>query len=523
MKELTSYVYEFEELIRGNFLYIDKTEYVWKLLQPSRAGYFLSRPRRFGKSLLVSTLKAAFEGRRELFKGLALYDKPYDWKPYPVVHLDLGDCSIHNEPDLREYLVLKLRDVARKHGLDDAMIKPSLLASSFSMLIERLSLSQSSPVAILIDEYDKPILENITRQEEIAAIRDTLADFYSPLKTQQEHERFVMLTGVSKFCHVSIFSKLNNLTDITMDARFATMLGYTQEEFEANFAEHLARTEARQTLPHGEYLAEIKRWYDGFRFEEDSESVYNPVSLANFFLSGGKFNNYWFSTGTPTFLIELIKRKKFDFEKALGEPVGSLAFSAYEVDNLEVLPLLLQTGYLTIRSSRRGITGTVYRLDFPNLEVKSAFDCYLLNAYTKLEQVKVENIASLLIQHMQDGNVDGLRECLTGMIAAIPYDLFIREERYFQTIVFLVFLLLGAYIDAEAHTNTGRIDAVAACGDWIYIFEFKIDQDEEVAFDQIMARQYYQKYQNRGRKIVLIGANFSYDKRQLDGWKSRRL
>ena len=393
MKYLTSSLYNFGELITGGYLYVDKTEYVWKMLQTPREYFFLSRPRRFGKSLLISTLKAAFEGRRELFKGLALYDKPYDWKPYPVVHLDLGSRQSDTVEELEESLQRGLAIAADQLGI---ALRGKSAEGQFENLL--YDASKIAPPVVLIDEYDKPILGNLADREGVSNILRRLKGFYSVIKTSSPRLRFVFMTGVSKFCHVSVFSDLNNLTDITMDARFATMLGYTQEEFEANFAEHLARTEARQTLPHGEYLAEIKRWYDGFRFHADAESVYNPVSLANFFLSGGEFNNYWFSTGTPTFLIELIKRKKFDFEKALGEPVGSLAFSAYEVDNLEVLPLLLQTGYLTIRSSRRGITGTVYRLDFPNLEVKSAFDCYLLNAYTKLEQVKVENIASLLIQ-----------------------------------------------------------------------------------------------------------------------------
>ena len=521
MKELTSSLYDFERLINGNYLYIDKTEYVWEMVRQPYACYFLSRPRRFGKSLLVSTLKAVFQGKRDLFKGLALYDKPYDWQQYPVIHIDLGDCCVHNESGLRRYLADKLRDTAEQFGIKLA-VRPSQLSGSFSRLIAKLA-SKGKQVVVLIDEYDKPILENITRTNEIVAIRDTLADFYSPLKTQQQYERFVFLTGVSKFCHVSIFSKLNNLTDISMDARFATMLGYTQEEFEQYFAEYIAQTEAKQELPHDEYLAEIKRWYSGFRFDEKAEAVYNPVAIANFFTNNGDFRYYWSSTGSPLLLIDLMKQRHFELERTLREPVSNMAFSANEVDNLEVLPLGLQTGYLTIHHSNQFDEWTLYYLDFPNIDVKSSFDYYLLNAYTGIDQVAVNRYVASLIQYVQTGNVDGFRECLEGMLAAIPYDLYIKQEKYFQTIIYLLFLLLGVYIEAEAHTNIGRIDAVASYGDWVYIFEFKIDQDEEVAFEQIMARQYYQKYQHQGKKIVLIGANFSYEKRQLDGWKTKQL
>ncbi len=520
MKYLTSSLYDFEKLIRGGYLYVDKTEYVWKMVQTPFEAFFFSRPRRFGKSLLVSTLKAVFEGKRELFQGLAIYDKPYDWKKYPVIHLDLGDCSAHTASDLREYLSLKLQSVARKHGVDTPIL-PTLLATSFSCLIEELS--RSAPVVILIDEYDMPILQNLTRGKELVAIRDTLSDFYAALKTQQSNERFVFLTGVSKFCHVSLFSKLNSLVDISRDARFATMLGYTQEEFVENFAEYLAQTEAKQELLHEEYLSRIKRWYDGFRFEECSETVYNPVSLANFFLYGGKFNNYWFATGTASFLMELIKRRSYDFEKALREPVSEVAFSAYEVDNLEVLPLLLQTGYLTIHHTECVDEQTLFYLDFPNMEVRESFETYLINAYTRIESSRIQARVRSMKELVSQGDVDGFVECLQSLLAEIPYSIQVCEERYYQTVVYLIFLLLGVYATAEAQTNKGRVDAVAACGDWVYLFEFKLNKSEEVAFEQILDRQYYKKYQFSGKKIVLIGANFNFASRSLSGWKSKTL
>ena len=312
MKDLTSYVYSFEEMIQGNFLYVDKTEYIWQLIRPSRAGYFLSRPRRFGKSLTISTLKAVFEGKKDLFKGLAIYDKPYDWKPYPVIHLDLNGFDFGSIDAVRSSLCRLMRETAAIHHLHLNESKPEQM---FREIITELS--KKNEIVILLDEYDKPILNNIGKPECKQILADLKA-FYSVIKAFEGKLRFAFITGVSKFCHVSLFSDLNNLTDITMDARYATMLGYTQTEFESNFREQIDAASQKLGMPKEELLPEIKAWYDGFRFEEDAESVYNPVSLASFFEKDGKFNNYWFETGTPKFLVDLAKNQNFDFgEKIL--------------------------------------------------------------------------------------------------------------------------------------------------------------------------------------------------------------
>ncbi len=515
MKYLTNSQYDFEKLIRGGYLYVDKTEYVWKMVQTPFEAFFFSRPRRFGKSLLVSTLKAVFEGKKELFQGLALYDKPYDWKKYPVIHLDLGSCQSDTAEKLEKKLQNSLANIASKLGLS---VRGEDASSQFSNLI--FDASKNAPVVVLIDEYDKPILGNLVDKEGVHDILRKLKEFYSVIKTSSSLLRFVFLTGVSKFSHVSVFSDLNNLTDITMDARYATMLGYTQEEFERDFAEQITQTEASQTLPHDEYLGKIKRWYDGFCFEENSESVYNPVSLASFFLNDGKFSNYWFATGTTSFLLELVKRQNFDFEKLLKEPVTEIAFSAYEVDNLQVLPLLLQTGYLTIRSAKCLDDQTLFYLDFPNLEVKNAFETYLLNAYMGIEAGTIKGEFIKLKDFVKKGDVDGFMNCLQSLFASIPYSIQVRDEKYYQTIFFQIFQFLGIDTTAEAQTNNGRIDAVVSCGDWVYIFEFKLDTSAEIALEQIKDRQYYQKYQFIGKKIVLVGANFDFEKRQLCNWKS---
>ena len=344
MKDLTSSVYTFEDLIQGNFLYVDKTEYIWRMIRPAKEMYFLSRPRRFGKSLTLSTLKAVFQGKKELFKGLAIYDKPYDWKPYPIIHLDMGNCDIHTPDELSGYLNDLLTNTATSFGLH---LRGELLTTRFENLLE--DIAKQGPLVLFVDEYDKPILNNITSPQ-AKEILQVLKGFYSNIKKAENNLRFAFITGVSKFCHVSLFSDLNNLTDITMDARYATMLGYTQQEFESNFREQIAAVEKKQDLNHADFLAEIKAWYDGFRFHAGSESVYNPVSLARFFESGGEFNNYWFSTGTPSFLMEMVKKTRFNFDDVLSKPVSSMAFNAFEIDKIDPLTLLLQTGYLTIKS-----------------------------------------------------------------------------------------------------------------------------------------------------------------------------
>ena len=513
MKDLTSSIYNFEDLINGQYFYVDKTEYIWKLVRPYKGIYFMSRPRRFGKSLTVSTLKAIFQGKKDLFKGLAIHGKEYDWKEYPVIHLDLNGWSFSTPEGLLSSLRSLIQSQASVHNITLHKSSPEAM---FRELITQLA--KQNPVVILLDEYDKPILNNIGKPN-IGEFLEILKAFYSVIKACADQERFVFVTGVSKFCHVSLFSDLNNLYDITMHAEFATMLGYTQQEFEDNFREKIDQTSAHLKIPRGELLQKIKDWYDGYRFHAGAESVYNPVSLASFFLSGGEFNNYWFSTGTPSFLIELIRKQHFSFEEVLSKPVSGIAFSAYEVDRVDPLPLLLQTGYLTIRDAFEDFGMTFYNLAFPNFEVRSAFDTYLLNAYTGISKEALEGTSARLARNVRSGDVDAFMDDMRGFFASIPYDIQLHDEKYYQTVFFLLFLMLGVYIVTESRTGNGRIDAVAACGEWIYIFEFKLDRTADIALEQIKDKEYFLKYRHSGKRIILIGANFDTQKRQLAEWK----
>ena len=520
MGKITSSVYNFEKLRNEGYLYVDKTEFVWNLINSAGESYFLSRPRRFGKSLTLSTLKAVFEGKKELFKGLAIYDKPYDWKPYPVIHLSLADyTSLNNTAEkLDRYLLDKILTIAKQHSI--RLPKDIDSSSAFGKLIDRIY--EKSQVVILVDEYDKPILGNIT-DPNVKEILKCLKGFYSVLKDRNEQERLLFVTGVSKFCHVSLFSDLNNLTDITMDARYATMLGYTQEEFEANFKEQIEAVEKTQELSHSDFLAEIKNWYDGFRFEENAETVYNPVSVASFFVKGGKFNNYWFETGTPTFLLELIKKRKFNLENTLKSPVSGFAFSAYEIDRLDPLTLLLQTGYLTIDRAVERYGDTAYMLRFPNQEVKGAFEAYLAGDCSGLLVVQVKDSIYNLADAVTAGDVDAFMETMKVFFAKVPYDVHLKDENNFHLLFFSIFMLLGISIKAESRTNCGRIDAVASNEDFVFVFEFKLDKTAEIALNQIKDRDYYRQYMNSGKKIFLIGVNFDPEAGQIADWQTEEV
>ena len=338
MKKITSSLYSFEQLRENNFVYVDKTEYIWNLVDSAPAMYFLSRPRRFGKSLTVSTLKAFFEGRKELFEGLAIYDKVREWKKYPVIHLDMGGRKNSSVAELEVALQDALGNIGSHLGIE---VRGENAQTQLENLV--FDASKIGPPVVIIDEYDKPILSNIGTPEQENVLK-YLKGFYSAIKSSSTVIRFLFITGVTKFCHVSLFSDLNNLEDITMRAEYATMFGYTQTELEENFGDRIGITAKKQNLSVDELKAQMKAWYDGYCFEENSEKVYNPVSIAKFFENDGKFENYWFATGTPSFLMALVKQRDLNFEDAVSKPVPGVAFNAFEIDDIDPVTLLLQTG-----------------------------------------------------------------------------------------------------------------------------------------------------------------------------------
>ena len=517
MKTLPLGISTFEDYIDGDFLYVDKTEYLYQLVKPAKTVYFLSRPRRFGKSLTLSTLKAIFQGKKELFKGLAIYDKEYDWDTYPVIHIDLGDKQASSADELREVLDYVVSKLARDH---DIQLDAKLYFLKFQELIEKLS--ATNKVVILIDEYDKPILGNIKNVEECEKIRDVLKAFYSVIKSADPYLRFVLLTGVSKFSKVSVFSDLNNLQDLTMDAEFAALCGYTQEELEYYFNESIEAIAVLESTSKEVCLDKIKRWYNGYRFSEDSLTVYNPVSTMNLCKSK-KFQNHWFETGTPTFLIDLIKKSQFDLETMEFEYEDEQAFSTYEINNLQVLPLMFQTGYLTIQDFRVADEFREFKLGFPNFEVEEAFNKRILESYTTIETGRVSWRLRKLITALRENDLDEFFQTLKIFFAGIDYDLHLKNEKYYQTIFYVIFKVLGLRIDAEVKTNAGRIDTVIKINGRVFIFEFKLFDTAASALEQIKEKNYAEKYRDSGQEIVLIGAAFSPETKNVDDWVVDRL
>ena len=518
MKKLNASVSSFEKLITNNNLYIDKTGFIWNLIQNEET-YFMARPRRFGKSLAVSTLEAIFEGKRELFKGLAIYNKDYDWPSYPVIHLDFANFKSSKQEKIEAFLNDKLTMVAEKFKLE---LKGSSSATRFENLINDV-FEKHGKVVILVDEYDKPILESLGKPH-LKDVLETLKAFYTCIKSADKNERFVLITGVSKFSHVSLFSGMNNPTDLTMRSEYATMFGYTQKEFESYFAEYIDVASQKLNMSRDEFLQAMKKMYDGYRFSKNAETVYNPVSVARFFDSQEpEFLNFWFETGTPTFVLDYCKKTKFDFEKLLTEAVPQLSLSAYEIDNINPLPLLLQTGYLTIKDSFTRNRRTYYHMHFPNDEVAWAFEVYLLNAYTGTPTQDISALASDLADNIATGNADGIMELIKNFFAKIPYNIQLEDEKYYQSLFYAIFVLLNVDIAAEACTNKGRIDATAAAGDWRFIFEFKLNKTAENALDQIEEKEYYQKYSRDGRRIMIVGANFDFKERQLTDWIAKEV
>ena len=509
MKPITTSVYTFSKLIDDGFLYVDKTEGIYDLIAPGTAQYFLARPRRFGKSLLVSTLKAIFQGRRELFDGLDIAGTDYEWQSYPVIHLDLGTSAAQTAAELEAKLIFTMDHNAKQLNIS---LTQKSASGRFQELVNNLS-ERDGKVVILVDEYDKPLLSHLEKPS-APEIQRVLKEFYAVIKTTEPQQRFVLLTGVSKFSKVSVFSGLNNLTDLTMRRSTATLLGYTQSELEDNFPEYIAALSEELEKSYDDILAELRDWYNGYRFHHGSETVYNPVSLMKCFQEL-EFKNYWFETGTPTFLINMLRNNPIDLSN-LSAP--ETAFSAYEPSHLESLPLLVQTGYLTIKDSENMGDFTYYHLGYPNREIEQSFNYWIAHGFSNIQSQDVAGTLRLIVTALKENRIDDMLEHLKTFFHNIPYDISIKQEKYYQTIFYAVFQLIGTAIEAEARTNIGRIDALIKTKTNIYIFEFKLNGTAEEAMAQIHEKKYAAPYRDDGRNIILIGAEFDKEARNLGKW-----
>jgi len=527
-------IQSFEDLRRKNFLYVDKTLYAFKLANLGKV-YFLSRPRRFGKSLFLSTLKAYFLGQKELFKGLyiekaeekrAEIEKNEAWGEYPVFYLDFNVGRYDLDGALAESLDYFLKKEEKIYGLKN---EGDSFGKRFQSLIETAYNKTGKQAVILVDEYDKPLLQTMGVNEALnEEYRNTLKAFYSVIKTCDQYIRFAFLTGVAKFSKVSIFSDLNNLQDISMLNDYAEICGLTQAEIEKTFKPEIERLAKNTKNSYDKMLEELKKRYDGYKFSVVGESVYNPFSILNTFNSG-ELKNYWFATGTPTFLVNYLKDAYYNVPDLDGNvEINETGIELYRADAKNPLPILFQSGYLTIKEYIEDVN--MYRLGFPNDEVRYGFLENLVPAYSSLRPDETGVSIWKFVEDIRAGNVDEFMERMQAIIAGVPYDnlpkdkLKLREQNY-QTAVYLIFKLMGQFVQTEIHCAKGRADCIVHTKDSIYIFEFKLMSagTAEDAIVQIKENGYAAQFKTSSKKIILIGSSFNEEERTIGEWKTEEL
>ena len=505
----------FEELRTKNYIYVDKTAFVDSLVHSGKP-YFLSRPRRFGKSLFLSTLRSYFEGRKDLFEGLAISKTETEWKEYPVFYFDFNVGDFTTEENFRASLGLKLDSYEKIYGVRNPNAKSP--ADRFSDLLKSAHEKTGLQAVVLVDEYDKPLLNAIDDQNLVDAFRKILKTFYGVLKGEDAHIQFVFITGVTRFDKVSIFSDLNNLNDISLSEKYSYICGISQEELEENFVPEIEAMAEKNGYSKEECLAELKKNYDGYHFSKDVQTdIYNPFSLLKAF-SDLSFGSYWFSTGTPTFLTKMMLDMSFDY-KTLEEgiDVDSRSLEEYRLNSTEPVPLLYQTGYLTIKNYEKDFDS--YTIGVPNEEVKFGMYKRLLPLYLgyPTDDKKIEIVSFL--KELRGGKVNEFMERINNIFAAAPKQTNQKQyELNCQAFVWLIFKLMGEFVLCEVQNGKGRSDAVVWQKDAIYIFEFKMDGSAKEALEQINSKDYPIAYKNDGRKIVKIGVNYSSTEKQLTEW-----
>lgn len=504
-------IQNFSDLRLGEYVYIDKTKYIYDLIDNGKY-YFLSRPRRFGKSLLLSTIEAYFKGRKELFNGLDISRIEKKWIVYPVFHLALNAQQYNSADDLRDVLMSFIEGLEREYGSDE---KSDSVSLRFAGVIRKAAETTGCKVVILIDEYDKPLLDTTGNERLQDELRDMLKAFYGNLKAQDQYIRFGMLTGVTKFGKLSIFSDLNNLTDISLSPEYDSICGITENELRSSFTEGIARFAIKQNMSGDDILKRLKLNYDGYHFSTDLNDIYNPFSvmLALRFCS---IDDYWFESGTPTFLIKMIKEDRIalsdlDSLEVDLQSLGSVSFSLGDP-----IPVLYQSGYLTIKGYDREFN--MATVGYPNKEVQSGFLKQLLSYYTSLRNSATAFTIQQFVKDVRAGKVDDFMTRLQSIFSDYQYDAIDlgNLELHYQDVIYLVMKLMGYHTHTEYRTSSGRIDLLVETNEIIYIFEFKINSTALVALQQINDRNYAAPFKSSGKRIIKIGANFDNSIRSID-------
>ncbi len=504
-------IQNFESLRKDGYLYVDKTTLVYKLATTGRY-YFLSRPRRFGKSLLLSTLHAYFEGKRELFEGLAISRLEQKWDSYPILHLDLNTRNYKDASALPGILNEYLEKWEAVYG--DAK-KDRVLEERFTYVIEQAFARTGRRVVILIDEYDKPMLQAIGNESLQEAYRGTLKAFYGALKSCDQYIRFAMLTGVTKFGKVSVFSDLNNLKDISMRKDYHEVCGITERELLESFRPYVLRMADELDLSAEEVLKKLARLYDGYHFVPDCPGLYNPFSVLNAF-DANAFGSYWFATGTPTYLVKLLQLHDYSLERMSNENATEDILNSVDIASTNPIPVIYQSGYLTIKGYDPEFR--TYRLGFPNEEVEDGFFRFLLPFYASVDRVEAPFHIKKFVEEIRSGQPESFLTRLKCFFADTPYELVCERENHYQNVLFILCKLLGVYVRAEYCTCRGRIDMVLQTKDYTYIIECKLDGTAEQALQQISDKGYALPFGTGDTKVFRIGLNFSAETRNIEKW-----
>ncbi|MBO6148156.1 MAG: ATP-binding protein [Lachnospiraceae bacterium] len=511
-------IQDFESIRKEGYLYVDKTAYIYSLFHQGKP-YFLSRPRRFGKSLLLSTMKYYFEGRKDLFEGLKIEELEKDntnaWREYPVFYIDFNKDNFRADNALEEVLDAHLKLWEKTYGIEKG---EGTLANRFQNLIMKAVEITGKNAVVLVDEYDKPLLEGADA-EMVEHNKAVFKGFFSTLKSYDRYLKFVFITGVTKFSKVSIFSDLNHLRDISLSSDYSGICGITETELKDNFMPEIEVMADKRHISREECFDGLKQMYDGYHFHHDSEGVYNPFSLLNA-LKEKEFGMYWFATGTPTFLIDKLKESDFDAKQFSTDDYyeEESSLTDYSIENEDPVPLFYQTGYLTIKDYDEEFRS--YALGYPNEEVKYGFMKSLAPYYLCAEDVARPLDVRSFVKDIRSGKTDPLRDRFTALFARLPYPNDEKQvEQNFQNVVYIVFMLLGQFVSTEIHSAKGRADCIVETDDYVYIFEFKRDRSAEEALKQIEESGYEKPYSADKRTLIKIGANFDSESRNLDGWE----
>ena len=503
----------FSKIREGNYLYIDKTEYVYRMTHSASSYMFLSRPRRFGKSLLTSTLHSYFSGRKELFHGLAMEKLEKEWTEYPVLHFDMSTAKHADSEQLLQELNLKLYGYEQIYGRLEEEVNPN---QRLMGLIKRAYEQTGKKVVVLIDEYDAPLLDVVHEWENLDVLRNIMRNFYSPLKACDPYLRYVFLTGITKFSQLSIFSELNNIKNISMDEPYAAICGISEDEIRLQMKDDLGELAKKLEITPEEALMKLKENYDGYHFTSPSPDIYNPFSLLNAF-ADGKFGSYWFGSGTPTYLVKMLDKFGVKPSEIGRRQLKSSVFDAPTETMTDAVPLLYQSGYITIKDYNKMLD--LYTLDIPNKEVRLGLMESLLPYYVNNKTPEATTMVAYLFYDIQNGDMDAALHRLQEFLSTIPYCDNTRFEGHYQQVFYIIFSLLGYYVDVEVRTPRGRVDIVLRTKTTLYVMELKLDKSAGEAMEQIDLKNYPERFALCGLPVVKVAVSFDSERCTIGDWK----